>query len=110
MVRQVRSSSAIFTMISTPGRGGADRGHRLAISGAVRGPPLNRLLELRHLSYGEVPKLSGFERTQVHRADLYPFELLHQAAKVFEHHADLVFAALEQPHLVPRVLGAVREL
>src|SRR5690242_799977 len=55
-------------------------------------------------------ELTRLEGAQIQRSDAYPLEFLHQETEVPEHIPDLAVAAFDEPHLIPRILGAPRQL
>src|SRR5260370_15482519 len=73
---------------------------------------LRRQTALEFFDFGpaQVAKFARLERPEIHRPDADPLQFFHQPAEIFEHHADLVLAALDQAYLIPRVLGAVQKL
>src|ERR1051326_1220985 len=70
-----------------------------ALSGVQSAP------QFVHLVFGQVSELSGFQRPQLDGPDPYASQFLHQAPEMLEHETDLLIAPLEQPHLIPGVLG-----
>src|SRR5579862_5016280 len=110
MVWEDRSRSATFPMGLIPAGRSIKRRAGSGMAGIFGGPALYGFLELRHLGDGEMPELPRFQRTQIHRADFHALEFFHQQAEVFEHHSDLIFAAFEEPDLIPGILRAVCEL
>src|SRR5579875_1928860 len=71
---------------------------------------VNEFAEAGDFCVGEGAIGAGFEVAQFEETDFDALELFDQTAEVFKHDADLILAAFDEAHFVPRVNAFADEL
>src|SRR5512140_2675936 len=71
--------------------------------------PHRNALQPLHFRLGQVTHSSVWQPPQFQKTDLGALQFLHQPAEVLDHDAHLILPSLDQPHLVPRIHGALHE-
>src|SRR5262249_8094540 len=67
--------------------------------------PVDQFLKALDFLPAQMPELTRPERPQLEEANAHALQLFHEQSEMLEHDADLVLSTLDQPHLVPGVVG-----